>query len=66
MVGDNFDEIVMDESKDVLLEVSFIPSNKCVLPSIILHLKFCTFMGIILICAWNTDLCTMVWSLPSS
>lgn len=28
VVGNNFDEIVLDESKDVLLEVSFLASWK--------------------------------------
>lgn len=46
VVGNNFDEIVLDESKDVLLEVSFLSQWKY--PDKLCSLILCLLAGILI------------------
>lgn len=57
VVGNNFDDIVLDESKDVLLEVSYSYAISWAI-TITHAIKFATL--------FETDLCSLVWALPSS
>lgn len=62
VVGDNFDEIVLDESKDVLLEVKICINGHPQIPfSLICS---CSFDSLFML--WTIDLCTMVRALPSN
>lgn len=64
VVGNNFDEIVLDESKDVLLEVSFLSvevSGQIVLFDFMFISRYSNFLMEV----FYPDLCTMVRTLPS-
>lgn len=61
VVGTNFDEIVLDESKDVLLEVQLWPSSL----QVIFASKILQSCRVNLMVDGISDICSMVWPLPT-
>lgn len=63
MVGNNFEEIVLDEPKDVLLEVQSSSSMWSMIKFFIVRkLILMSFSDIIFFL--KSDICSLVWALP--
>jgi hypothetical protein len=61
VVGNNFDEIVLDESKDVLLEVELWLSSL----QVIFASKVMQFCRVNVMVVWISDICSLVRPLPT-